>query len=49
VADDLASLTLDILVSEAGYEAHGVNLLLLSGGEEAPGEPAIAPPSNRSN
>jgi len=26
-----------------------VNLLLLSGGEEAPDEPAIAPPSNRSN
>ena len=31
VADDLASLTLDILVSEAGFQPHGVNLLLLTG------------------
>jgi FdhE protein len=34
VADDLASLTLDLLVSEAGHRRHGVNLLLLFGGEE---------------
>ena len=31
VADDLASLTLDLLVSEAGFQRHGVNLLLLFG------------------
>jgi FdhE protein len=30
-ADDLASLTLDLLVSEAGYQRHGVNLMLLFG------------------
>lgn len=31
VADDLATLTLDILVSEAGFQPHGMNLLLLAG------------------
>jgi len=31
VADDLASVTLDLLVSEAGYQRHGVNLMLLFG------------------
>jgi FdhE protein len=31
VADDLASLTLDLLVAEAGYARHGVNPLLLFG------------------
>ncbi|MBS0505931.1 MAG: formate dehydrogenase accessory protein FdhE [Proteobacteria bacterium] len=31
LADDLATLTLDLLVSEAGFERHGVNLLLLFG------------------
>ena len=31
VADDLASVTLDLLVSEAGFQRHGVNLLLLFG------------------
>ena len=31
VADDLASLTLDLLVSEAGQTRHGVNFLLLFG------------------
>lgn len=36
VADDLATLTLDLLVSEAGFTRHGVNLMLLFGeGEEA--------------
>lgn len=30
-ADDLATLTLDLLVSEAGFLRHGVNLLLLYG------------------
>ena len=39
IADDLASLTLDLLVSEAGRERHGVNLLLLFGeGDPPPGE-----------
>ena len=36
VADDLASTTLDLLVAEAGYQRHGVNLLLLYG--ESPGD-----------
>jgi FdhE protein len=31
VADDLASLTLDLLVAEAGFVRHGTNLLLLFG------------------
>ena len=31
VADDLASLTLDLLVSESGRQRHGVNLMLLFG------------------
>jgi FdhE protein len=38
VADDLATLTLDLLVGEAGLQRHGVNLLLLFG------EPDEAPP-----
>lgn len=41
VADDLATLTLDLLVSEAGLQRHGVNLLLLFG------EPDDAPPPGR--
>ena len=35
-ADDLASLTLDLLVSEAGYQRHGSNLLLLFGDPGSP-------------
>ncbi len=35
VADDLATLTLDLLVSEAGYQRHGTNLLLLFGDSES--------------
>ncbi|MDR1969267.1 MAG: formate dehydrogenase accessory protein FdhE [Burkholderiaceae bacterium] len=31
VADDLASLTLDLLLADEGYTRHGVNLLLLFG------------------
>jgi FdhE protein len=31
VADDLATLALDLLVSDAGYQRHGVNLMLLFG------------------
>src|SRR5690606_37867332 len=34
VADDLASLSLDLLVSEAGFQRHGVNLMLLFGDPE---------------
>lgn len=41
LADDLATLTLDLLVSEAGLQRHGVNLLLLFG------EPDEAPPPGR--
>jgi FdhE protein len=36
VADDLASLTLDLLVSEAGRTRHGVNFMLLFGEPERP-------------
>lgn len=37
LADDLASLALDLLVTEAGHERHGVNLLLVFGdAAEAP-------------
>ena len=40
VADDLATLTLDLLVSDAGYARHGTNLLLLFGeSEEGDGTP----------
>lgn len=38
VADDLATLTLDLLVSESGLQRHGLNLWLLFG------EPDEAPP-----
>lgn len=38
VADDLASITLDLLVSDTGKSRHGVNLMLLFG------EPDAAPP-----
>lgn len=41
VADDLATLTLDLLVSEEGQQRHGLNLLLLFG------EPDEAPPPGR--
>ncbi|MFT7772385.1 formate dehydrogenase accessory protein FdhE [Roseateles sp.] len=41
LADDLATLTLDLLVSEAGLQRQGVNLLLLFG------EPDEAPPPGR--
>lgn len=39
VADDLASLTLDLLVSDTGLQRHGVNLLLLFGDTAAPPDP----------
>jgi FdhE protein len=44
VADDLASLTLDLLVGESGYQHHGVNLLLLFGEPDAEPDPAAVPP-----
>jgi FdhE protein len=37
-ADDLASVTLDLLVSEAGFQRHGVNLMLLFGDPGGDGE-----------
>ena len=37
VADDLASVTLDLLVSDAGFQRHGVNLMLLFGDPDDPG------------
>lgn len=43
VADDLASLTLDLLVSEAGMLRHGVNLMLLFGPPEPPPDQAHPP------
>ena len=43
-ADDLASLTLDLLVSEAGYQRHGLNLMLLFGEPEPEPEPEADPP-----
>lgn len=44
VADDLASITLDLLVSEHGLQRHGVNLMLLFGDPEPPAPPDGAPP-----
>lgn len=38
VADDLATLTLDLLVSEAGFERHGTNMLLLFGDSDSVSE-----------
>jgi FdhE protein len=43
-ADDLATLTLDLLVSDAGPQRHGVNLLLLFGEPEAPPDPSPGGP-----
>lgn len=42
VADDLATLTLDLLVSDTGKQRHGVNLMLLFGEPEPP--PDSSPP-----
>lgn len=39
VADDLATLTLDLLVSETGLKRHGVNLMLLFGEPDPPEPP----------
>ena len=46
VADDLASLTLDLLVAEEGYQRHGVNFMLLVGDGVEGGE-AVPPPPER--
>lgn len=35
VADDIATVTLDLLVSEAGFQRHGINLMLLFGDPDA--------------
>ncbi len=43
VADDLASLTLDLLVSETGKLRHGLNLMLLFGESEPPPAPPPGP------
>ena len=39
IADDLASVTLDLLVSEGGLVRHGVNLMLLFGDPDATADP----------
>ncbi len=39
VADDLASVTLDLLVSESGTQRHGVNFMLLFGAPDDGGSP----------
>jgi len=44
-ADDLASITLDLLVSESGSRRHGVNLMLLFGEPESETEDAPVDPS----
>jgi FdhE protein len=42
VADDLASLTLDLLVSDSGKSRHGVNLMLLFGEPDPPPDPGAS-------
>lgn len=46
MADDLASLTLDLLLADAGHQRHGLNLWLLFGDDGAgdPDAPPQAPP-----
>jgi FdhE protein len=44
VADDLASVTLDLLVAETGAQRHGVNLMLLFGDPEADTSPQAGAP-----
>jgi FdhE protein len=40
VADDLATLTLDLLIAEEGYWRGGVNFMMLFGGnEQSTGDP----------
>ena len=47
VADDLASLTLDLLVSDTGKQRHGVNFMLLFGEPEPLLEDGSPPPGSR--
>jgi FdhE protein len=44
VADDLASITLDLLVAETGKQRHGVNLMLLFG-DPGDGPEPLPPPA----
>jgi FdhE protein len=44
-ADDLASVTLDLLVSETGLLRHGINLMLLFGDPDAGPDPSPPPES----
>ncbi len=48
VADDLASITLDLLVAETGLQRHGLNLMLLFGepdeGPDTGADPGSTPP-----
>lgn len=39
VADDLATVSLDLLVAEAGFQRQGVNLMLLFGNDDEPDRP----------
>lgn len=48
-ADDLASVTLDLLVSELGLHRHGVNLMLLFGDSGEGEDPSGQPPAMASN
>jgi FdhE protein len=43
LADDLASISLDLLVSESGYQRHGHNLMLVFGDPESTDEATGAP------
>ena len=42
VADDLASVTLDLLIGETGVERQGVNFMLMFGDAEPDAESAAA-------
>jgi len=42
IADDLATVTLDLLVTETGRQRHGVNLMLLFGDSDLPPSPGAA-------
>ena len=47
VADDLASLTLDLLLSDAGIARHGINPMLVFGDPEPADDEAVAAPADR--
>jgi len=48
LADDLASITLDLLMAESGRQRHGLNLLLLFAETEDDAPGAQAPPATAS-